>query len=109
MTINQRYLTNLRRMGLLEGISTLALFGIAMPLKYAANMPMAVTIVGTIHGFLFVGLVLMFLVGMSKIPLSRQLAAAGIVCAVFPFGPFVVDVWLKRVSAQQTSGNCEHV
>ena len=34
----------LRLIGIIEGVSTLTLFGIAMPLKYAAGLPLAVTI-----------------------------------------------------------------
>lgn len=41
-------------LGRAEGISTLLLFFVAMPLKYGAGMPAAVTWVGSIHGGLFV-------------------------------------------------------
>jgi integral membrane protein len=43
----------LRLIGLLEGSSFLILLGIAMPLKYAAGMPLAVKYVGWAHGALF--------------------------------------------------------
>ena len=43
----------LRRIALAEASSYLVLLGIAMPLKYFANMPMAVKITGWIHGVLF--------------------------------------------------------
>ena len=46
------FLSRLRRLGFAEGVSTLVLFGIAMPLKYLADMPMAMRIVGSLHGFL---------------------------------------------------------
>ena len=52
--IDLRFLAQLRLLGVVEGTSTLILFGIAMPLKYLAGMPMAVTVVGSIHGALFV-------------------------------------------------------
>ncbi len=39
--------------GKAEGISSILLFFVAMPLKYGLDMPMAVTIVGGIHGVLF--------------------------------------------------------
>ena len=42
--------------GKLEGYSYLALLFIAMPLKYMADMPLAVRIAGSIHGALFVTL-----------------------------------------------------
>lgn len=91
------FLRRLRLFSIIEGISTLLLFGVAMPLKYFADMPIAVTIVGSIHGFLFIGLVAMFFVAIERVPISKPLAAAGVAGAVVPFGPFIVDGWLKRV------------
>jgi integral membrane protein len=85
------FLRRLRLLSMCEGISTLALFGIAMPLKYFAEMPMAVRIVGSIHGFLFVCLAVMFLLAIQKVPMPRGLALAGMVAAIFPFGPFLID------------------
>ena len=38
--------SKLRVMGIIEGISTLVLFGVAIPLKYIWKYDMAVTIVG---------------------------------------------------------------
>jgi integral membrane protein len=95
--IDRRFLRRLRRLGVIEGTSTLVLFGIAMPLKYAAGLPLAVTIVGSIHGFLFLALVAMFVIGRKRIPIPTRLAGIGIVAAVLPFGPFVVDRWLERI------------
>lgn len=86
----------LRHLAVIEGISTLVLFGIAMPLKYFAGMPMAVRIVGSLHGALFVALVLMLLVAIRKVPISLGLAAAGMVAAVIPGGPFLLDRRLAR-------------
>ena len=89
----------LRNLAIIEGISTLVLFGIAMPLKYFAGMPLAVRIVGSLHGALFVALVLMLLVAVRKVPISLRLAAAGIVAAVIPGGPFVLERHLARLDA----------
>ena len=100
MTIDRDFLKQLRRLGVVEGISTLVLFFVAMPLKYLADMPMAVTIVGSLHGLLFVALCMMLVVGIFKIPISIRLALAGMVGAIFPGGPFVVDRWLARVGQE---------
>jgi integral membrane protein len=89
----------LRQLALIEGISTLVLFGIAMPLKYFAGMPLAVRIVGSIHGALFTALVVMLLVAIRKVPISPTLAAAGILAAVIPGGPFLLDRHLARFDA----------
>ena len=92
-------LDRLRTIGFLEGISFLLLLGVAMPLKYMAGMPMAVSIVGALHGGLFVA----YLAAVAHVtvvhrwPLDRAMLA--VVAAVLPFGPFVFDrMLLKRES-----------
>ncbi|HMN95380.1 MAG TPA: DUF3817 domain-containing protein [Phycisphaerales bacterium] len=95
--IDHLFLRRLRIASIIEGISTLVLFFIAMPLKYLAGMPMAVTIVGSLHGILFMGVVALFILAIGRVPISVRLAAAGIIGAIFPFGPFIVDRWLHRV------------
>ena len=99
MNIDQKFLRKLRTLGVIEGLSTLALFGIAMPLKYLADMPTAVTVVGSLHGVLFLALVAMFVIGMKRVPMPPSLTAFGIVGAVVPFGPFVVDHWLGKLGS----------
>ncbi|MCH2125846.1 MAG: DUF3817 domain-containing protein [Pirellulaceae bacterium] len=100
MSINLDFLHKLRRLSLCEGVSTLLLFGVAMPLKYFANLPQAVSIVGMLHGILFICLVVTFLLAIQKVPLKSKLAFAGILAAIVPFGPFVVDRWLKRIETE---------
>jgi len=87
----------LRHLAIIEGISTLVLFGIAMPLKYFAGMPLAVRIVGSLHGALFVALVVMLLLAVRKVPISLALAAGGIAAAIVPGGPFLLDRHLARL------------
>jgi integral membrane protein len=94
------FLRALRHLAIIEGISTLVLFGIAMPLKYFAGMPLAVRIVGSIHGALFVALVVMLLLAIRNVPISLGMAAAGIAAAVVPGGPFLLDRHLARLEAR---------
>ena len=96
-SVNHSFLRTLRRLSFLEGISTLVLFGIAMPLKYAAGMPTAVSIVGSLHGFLFVALVVMLMVAINRVPLPAGKAMMGVVAAIIPFGPFIYDRQLKML------------
>ena len=95
--INHSFLSKLRWMGFIEGVSTLVLFFIAMPLKYLAGEPLAVEIAGSIHGGLFVCLVLMLAIATWRIPISMGMALAGVFSAVIPFGPFVFDRWLRKL------------
>jgi len=44
--VDSRFLHGLRRLGFVEGLSTLVLFFVAMPLKYLAGKPEAVRISG---------------------------------------------------------------
>lgn len=107
MPIDRSFLRNLRILGIVEGVSTLVLFGIAMPLKYVAGIPEAVTLVGSVHGALFIMLVCTFVVGMKRIPLTRGLVMAGVAGAVVPFGPFVVDRWLVAVGSESPGSATE--
>ena len=90
----------LRNVAFVEGISTLVLFGIAMPLKYFAGMPLAVRVIGSLHGALFITLVVMLLLAIRKVPISPKLAAVGIAAAVFPGGPFLFD---RRLAPYDTA------
>ena len=95
------FLRMLRQLAIVEGISTLVLFGIAMPLKYFAGLPLAVTVAGSIHGLLFVMLVAMLAVATRTIPISLRVAAVGVVAAVVPGGPFLFDRTLARFEASR--------
>ncbi|MEO1129751.1 MAG: DUF3817 domain-containing protein [Planctomycetota bacterium] len=97
VVINTGFLNALRALSIVEGVSTLLLFFVAMPLKYAADMPMAVTIVGTVHGALFTLLVIAFAVAHQLVPLPIRLALLGIGAAIIPFGPFWLEPKLKAV------------
>lgn len=90
----------LRWIAFVEGCSYLALLGIAMPLKYFAGLPLAVKIVGALHGGLFV----LFCVALGHVMLSARwsLFRGGIVFAssLVPFGTFLIDARLRREQAE---------
>jgi integral membrane protein len=98
----------LRVVAFIEGCSFLLLLGVAMPLKYLAGLPLAVRVVGTIHGGLFI----LFCVALFQAMLVARwsLLRAGIVFAssLVPFGTFVIDGRLKQedeaLRAAVTSG-----
>ena len=102
--VNRTYLKWLIIMGLIEGFSTLLLFFVAMPMKYYWDMPMAVTVVGGVHGFLFVALIVMFLLARTMVPIKASLMWWGMLGAVIPFGPFIVDVYLYRIFKSSDQG-----
>lgn len=81
-----------RIMSLTEAVSYLLLLGIAMPLKYAAGMPKAVSIVGAIHGALFIVLCVALLRAMLSANWTWSRAALVLVASFVPLIPF----WLDR-------------
>ena len=92
----------LRALSFVEGVSTLILFGVAMPLKYVWGMPLAVRVVGLTHGLLFSILVFQLFRAIRRVPLKQKIAWLCMVAAVLPFGPFVADRWLKAAGEEPT-------
>lgn len=81
----------MRTVGIWEGISFLILLFIAMPLKYYADMPMAVRIVGMVHGLLFVAFVYTIVnaITSSGLPIKKGIIA--FIASLIPFGTFFLD------------------
>ena len=52
--------------GYLEGFSFLILMGYAMPLKYIAGDPEMVSLMGSLHGGLFVAYIALLFLGVGK-------------------------------------------
>ncbi len=92
----------LRKAGIAEGISFLVLMGIAMPLKYFFAQPMAVTIIGWIHGILF--MVFLFLAWEYKTDRNKNAKWFGLafLASILPAGTFFFDKKLKR---EETTGS----
>jgi len=90
-----------RKIGIAEGISFLILLLIAMPLKYFAGFPLAVTIVGSLHGILFIAyLVLAWEVKNEPVVVKWKKNFAWLaicfIASILPLGTFVLDNRLKK-------------
>lgn len=82
----------LRVISFTEGLSYIGLMFIAMPLKYAADMPIAVRIMGSLHGLLFV----LFAMALAWTYWSDRRASGALLGKVFtasvvPFGMIWAD------------------
>lgn len=95
LDLKNSLIDRLRLASLLDGISYLILLGLAMPLKYMAGMPMAVKIVGSVHGFLWIALCLLLVAALLKKKLSFGWSVVIFVGALVPFMPFWLDHKLK--------------
>jgi integral membrane protein len=74
-----------------EGISFLLLLGVAMPLKYFYDMPKAVTIMGMIHGMLFIAFIYMLYRMFSDGGWGWKKCALGFLLSIIPFGTFFLN------------------
>ena len=89
----------LRAVGLIEAVSFLLLLGVAMPLKYVAGYPLAVRIVGWIHGLLFMFYCYELFEAATERGWPWKKSAKFFVAALLPFGPFVMDRELRTEAA----------
>jgi integral membrane protein len=79
-----------------EGISYILLLGIAMPLKYYFEYPMAVKVVGWAHGVLFMAYVIMLILCWTKYKWRFTRVALYFIASLLPFLPFTVERKLKQ-------------
>ena len=86
----------LRLIGWIEGASFILLLGVAMPLKYIWGEPLAVRIVGLIHGLLWMGFCAALVEAKKDRGWSLLQAVVPFVASLLPFGPFVIDRRLRE-------------
>lgn len=82
-----------------EGTSFLILIFIAMPMKYMMGMPLAVRIVGSIHGFLFLLYIARLAILRSKYQWDNRFSLQAFIASILPFGTFLFDKYLREKEA----------
>lgn len=85
-----------RTVAFVEGLSYLALLFVAMPLKYYADMPIAVRVVGMAHGVLFIAYCVLVALLLACGAFSFMRSAYALLMSIVPFGTFVLDRQLER-------------
>lgn len=86
-----------RLIALCEGITTVALFFVAMPMKYLMGDPILVPIVGMAHGVAFLAYIAVMIVAL---PLARASVVGWLrttLAAFIPLGTFFNDAYLRRL------------
>ncbi len=85
-----------RKISLAEGISLITLLFVAMPMKYFLQMPLAVKIVGMLHGVLFI----LYVVALAFIHFTQRwsilFSLGAFIASIIPFGAFVLDKYLRQ-------------
>ncbi|MCL6252290.1 DUF3817 domain-containing protein [Altererythrobacter sp. KTW20L] len=92
-----------RAIALVEGVTTIALFLVAMPLKYWAGNPVLVPPVGMAHGVAWVGYVVAMAVCLPGRGFSLWEWVRTFVAALFPFGTFLNDGLVRRKMAARVT------
>ena len=90
-----------RIIALIEGVTTIALFLIAMPLKYWAGNPVLVPPVGMAHGVAWLAYVVAMAVCLPGYRFTTLQTMRIFVFALFPFGTFLNEPMLKRKQADR--------
>ncbi|MFT5836680.1 MAG: integral membrane protein [Candidatus Azotimanducaceae bacterium] len=86
----------LRSIGFWEAISSILLFGVAMPLKYVWGNDVLIRPVGMVHGILWMGYVGLAFLAQIDYKWSWKLTGWLLVASIVPAGPFVADAKLLK-------------
>lgn len=90
-----------RLVALVEGITTIALFFVAMPMKHLLGNPVLIPSTGMAHGLAFIAYVLI----MIPVMVSSRADAVGwlrtALAAFVPLGTFINDGYLKRLQRRR--------
>ena len=86
-----------------EGVSTILLFFIAVPLKHIWDIPLGVKIMGWPHGILFMAYCYFLFQVASEFKWSAKRSLITFFAALVPLAPFWVDRKVKREEEQLSS------
>lgn len=94
----------LRVIAFFEGLSLILLVFVAMPLKYGLGYEMFTSILGTVHGILF----LLFLLSTLHVVVERnwkfkEITWKVLLACVIPFGTFYIDKKILEPIYNETS------
>lgn len=88
---------------LLEGSTLLMLVGIAVPLKYLVAYPLAVSVIGPIHGMAFLIYLWLLTSVASGDGWHKRDIGLALLAALIPFGAFVHVIVMHRKAAEQVA------
>lgn len=89
-------MTGLKRVAIAEALTLLVLFCVAMPLKYGANIPQAVSVIGPVHGFAFMTFMWFVIRSWAEGLINGFGVLRLVIGAFIPFGGFINERWLRR-------------
>lgn len=90
-------LKRFRVISYIEGLSYLILLFIAMPIKYIAENPYPVKVIGMAHGVLFMLFVLFLYDSMRKLQWNKNFSSSLFIYSLIPFGSFIIEKKVKNI------------
>ncbi|MBR9913814.1 MAG: DUF3817 domain-containing protein [Algicola sp.] len=84
-------LNTFRIVALLEGVSYILLLFIATPIKYLANDPSYVKMLGMPHGILFLAYIVLAIMIGQELKWDRRTLIIVLVASIIPFGTFYIE------------------
>jgi integral membrane protein len=96
--------SSVRTYAIVDGATLLFLVLVAMPLKYFASMPLAVRVVGSVHGLVFVLFVIALVRAVSEHRWPLRVWMPVLFAAVVPGGIFFLHRALKDVPGPSGRG-----
>lgn len=94
---------NHHRIGIMEGISFLLLMGVAVPIKRLTGDGSWVTIVGSLHGALFVLYIVAVFLAAPVMKWRGATTLLALIASVVPFGTFALEWYLARQPKVKTA------
>lgn len=90
----------LRVIALIEGTTLILLFLVAVPLKYQFDLPIAVSVMGPIHGVAFIAYIVALVAALGSGLIGIVKLVVGTLAAFVPFGSFVFERFMLKDSPQ---------
>lgn len=98
-----------RTIAVFEGVTTIALFLVAMPLKYLFDFPGLIRPVGMTHGFAWLAYLGAMLVCFPGKGFSVWQWVRTFLAALFPFGTFLNDPMIKAQQMKHQQATEERI
>jgi integral membrane protein len=97
MKHDPKFLKLLATLSVMQGASFIILLGVAVPLKHLGGYAIGVTVMGAVHGALWLCYMWMLLAMMTLKMWTKAETARLMLSTLLPFGGFATARWLKSL------------
>ena len=98
-------MTGLCRAAIAEALTLLALFCFAMPLKHIFEIPLAVSVIGPVHGLAFMVFLWFVVRSWAERLIDGKGAFRLLIGAFIPLSGFINERWLRRQHTEASTND----